>query len=69
VSFAAIRLSVASERAFVVVVVVVVVVISLSTQFGNFWAHPRININLNETACDVWTGLNWLRKVSSSGLL
>jgi hypothetical protein len=37
VSFAAITLCVASQRVFVVVVV-----ISLSTQSGNFWIHPRI---------------------------
>jgi hypothetical protein len=35
VSFAAITLRVASQRVFFVVV------ISLSTQSGNFWIHPR----------------------------
>jgi hypothetical protein len=34
VSFAAITLCVTSKRVFIVV-------ISLSTQFGNFWIHPR----------------------------
>jgi hypothetical protein len=43
VSFAAITLCVASQRMFVVVVVVVVVVY-LSTQFGNFWIHPRTTL-------------------------
>jgi hypothetical protein len=37
VSFAVITLYVASQRVFVVVVVV-----SLSSQSGNFWIHPRI---------------------------
>jgi hypothetical protein len=35
VSFAAITLCVASQRVFIVV-------ISLSTQAGNFWIHPRM---------------------------
>jgi hypothetical protein len=38
VSFATITLCVASQRVFIVVV------ISLSTQTGNFWIHPRICI-------------------------
>jgi hypothetical protein len=41
VSFAVITLCVASQQVFVVVVVVVVF-ISLSTQSGNTWIHPRI---------------------------
>jgi hypothetical protein len=42
VSFVAITLCVDSQRVFIVVVVVVVVLfISLSTQSGNFWIHPR----------------------------
>jgi hypothetical protein len=39
VSFAAITLCVAYQRVFIIV-------ISLSTQFGNFWVHPRMNIIL-----------------------
>jgi len=57
VSFAAIILCVASQRVFVVVVVVVVVVISLSTQCGNFWIHPRSSSRLRAVSnvCGVAT--------------
>jgi hypothetical protein len=41
VSFAAITLRVASQGVFFVAVIVVLF-ISLSTQSGNFWTHPRI---------------------------
>jgi hypothetical protein len=44
VSFAAITLCVASQRVFLAVSVVDDV-ISLSTQSGNFWIHPRIFLN------------------------
>jgi hypothetical protein len=39
VSFAAITLSVASQRVFIVVVVIYFVM----TQSGNFWTHPCTN--------------------------
>jgi len=42
VSFAAITLYVASQRVFIV--------ISLPTQSGNFWAHPRTSNNLDLTS-------------------
>jgi hypothetical protein len=41
VNFAAVTICVASQR------VVVVVVVSLSTQSGNFWIHPRISSERN----------------------
>jgi hypothetical protein len=44
VSFAAITRCVASQRVFVVVVAAAAV-ISLSTQSGNFWIHPRTCLN------------------------
>jgi hypothetical protein len=44
VSFAAITLSLASQRVFVVVVVVVVYFVM--TQSGNFWIHPRRFVHL-----------------------
>jgi hypothetical protein len=53
VSFAAINLCVASQR----VLIVAVVFISLSTQYGNFWIHPR----------KIDSGCAALRRVRSQG--
>jgi hypothetical protein len=44
VSFAATTLYVASQREYIIIIIIIIIIIlfiSLSTQSGNFWIHPR----------------------------
>jgi len=57
VSFAAITICVASQRVFIVVV------ISLFTQSGNFWIHPRTNWQDNtKEYVSNYTWVKWVIK-------